>query len=171
MDSERQLAVRLAQEADLPQVTELWRQLVQHHVACDDRITAVAPGGAERWQSRLRGLLSDQTCRLYVADAGLGGALVGFASGFLQYAPQVFEPQLSGLVADIFVVPQWRRRGVARRLLSALTAWFAGENVDHIELSVVDRNESATGFWKDVGALSFTSRLWMPVDWQETRSK
>lgn len=168
---EGQVTIRPGKEADLRQVTQLWRQLVRYHVECDDRIPPVAPGGAEKWQRRLKQLLSDPTCRLYVAEAGRDEPLVGFATGFLQYAPEVFEPQLAGKVADIFVVPHWRRQRVAHRLLAALTAWFESENVNHVELNVVDRNPSAVGFWRGVGAQGFTRRLWMPLDWQETGSE
>ncbi len=169
MSREGQVDIRLGRETDLPQVTDLWRRLVGHHEACDGRIASVAPRGVEKWQRRLESLLADQTFRLFVADAGAADTLVGFATGFLQYAPEVFEPQLTGLVADICVTPRWRRRRVARRLLDALTTWFASEDVDHIELSVVDRNAAGMGFWQSIGAQSFTSRLWLPVDWQQTR--
>jgi GNAT superfamily N-acetyltransferase len=165
------VTIRPGKAADLPQVTALWRQLVRYHVECDDRIPAVAPGGAEKWQRRLKQLLSDPTCRLYVAEAGRDESLVGFATGFLQYAPEVFEPQRAGKVADIFVVHRWRRQRVAHGLLAALTAWFRSEDVDHIELNVVDGNLSAVGFWRGVGAQEFTRRLWLPVDWQETGSE
>jgi len=165
---EGQVTIRPGSAADLPQVTGLWRQLVRYHVECDNRIPPVASGGAEKWQRRLKQLLSDPTCRLYVAEAGRDEPLVGFATGFLQYAPEVFEPQRAGKVADIFVVPGWRRQRVAHGLLAALTAWFESENVHHIELNVVDSNPSAVGFWRGVGAQEFTRRLWLPMDWQET---
>ena len=164
---EGQVTIRPGNAADLPLVTGLWRQLVRYHVACDGRIPSVAPGGADKWQRRLKHLLSDPTCRLYVAEAGRGEPLVGFATGFLQYAPEVFEPQLVGKVADIFVAPGWRRQGVAYRLLAALTAWFESEKADHIELNVVESNPSAMGFWRGVGAREFTRRLWLPMAWQQ----
>jgi ribosomal protein S18 acetylase RimI-like enzyme len=168
---EGQVTIRPGQAADLPQVTGLWRQLVRYHVECDNRIPPAASSGAEKWQRRLKQLLSDPTCRLYVAEAGRGEPLIGFATGFLQYAPEVFEPQLAGKVADIFVVPAWRRQRVAYGLLAALTAWFQSESVHHIELNVVDNNPSAVGFWRGVGAQGFTRRLWLPMDWQETGSE
>jgi ribosomal protein S18 acetylase RimI-like enzyme len=161
-----QVTIRPGKAADLPQVTGLWQQLVRYHVECDDRVPPVASGGAEKWQRRLKQLLADPTCRLYVAEAGRDEPLVGFATGFLQYAPEVFEPQLAGKVADIFVLPHWRRQRVGHRLLAALTAWFESESVDHIELNVVDSNPSAVGFWHGIGAQGFTRRLWLPMDWQ-----
>ena len=161
-------SIRPGKKVDLSQVTELWCELVRHHVERDSRLSSVAPDGAEKWQRRLSNLLDDPSCRLYVAEAGADRRLVGFATGFLRYAPEVLEPQKAGNVADIFVLPGWRRQRVAWRLLVALTRWFQEEKVDHIEMSMVIRNPAAVNFWRSLGAQEYTMQMWLPTGWQDS---
>lgn len=152
--------------ADLAQVTEMWCDLVNYHVRQDDRLPALAPEGAQKWSGRLGKLLEDPTCRLFVAKASPADQLVGFVTGFLQYAPQVFEPRKTGKVADIFVAPGWRQQQIARRLLIALTEWFQREQVDRIEMSIAIKNPVSVSFWQSLGAQPYMMQMLLPVDWQ-----
>ena len=161
---ESQVIIRPGTAADLEQVAKLWRELVRYNVARDGRLPDATPGGAEKWQRRLKGLLEDPTGRLHVAEAD--GRLVGFSTGFLRYAPDVFERQKTGHVSDIFVDPGWRRQRVAQRLLSAVTGWFQEEKVDHIGLGLVAKNSAAVNFWRGVGAQEYRVQMWLPVDWE-----
>jgi len=156
--------IRPGVKTDLPQITELWHQLVHFNVNRDGRLPKVAGGGDQQWQDRIDKLLADSTFRLYVAESG--GRLVGFATGFLRYPPEAFEGQKVGNVADILVIRGWRRRGVARRLLSAITRWFHQERVSHIEMGVVLANPAAVGFWRAVGAQDYRATMWLPADWE-----
>ena len=164
------VTIRPGGKKDLPQVTELWLELVRHHVDLDGRIPAVTENGAEQWQIRLNKSLDDPTCRLYVAEAVGERKLVGFATGFLRYAADVFEKQVAGKIADVFVVPGWRRKGVARRLVSALTRWFRDQNANHVEMSLVTSNPDAVNFWQGVGAQEYLMQMWLPLNWQEYKS-
>jgi len=161
---ESQVIIRPGTAADLPRVAELWRELVRYNVARDGRLPDATSNGAEKWRHRLEGLLENPTGRLYVAEAT--GRLVGFSTGFLRYAPDVFEQQKTGHVSDIFVDSGWRRQRVAQRLLSAVTGWFQEEKVDHIELGLVAKNSAAISFWRGVGAQEYRMQMWLPVDWE-----
>lgn len=158
-----QATIRRGAAGDLAQASELWRQLVQYNVARDERLPDVAEGGAHKWRQRTENLLKDRAFRLYVAETS--GRLVGFVTGFLHYAPDGFERQKVGRVADIFVARDWRRQGVANQLLSALTDWFRREKVSHMELAVIAANLTAVSFWRSVGAREYRARMWIPLDW------
>jgi GNAT superfamily N-acetyltransferase len=158
--------IRPGLKADLTEVTALWRDLVHYHVERDDRISRVAPKGAEKWRARLAQLLDDPTCCLYVAEAAGERRLIGFVTGFLRYEPEVFQARKSGHIGDLFVAPDWRRQRVGRRLLAALTRWFQDEGVDHLEVNMVSRNPAAVDFWRAMGGEAYMVRMWMPVNWQ-----
>ncbi len=152
---------------DLSPVTELWLGLVRHHVELDSRIPAVVEGGAEQWKMRLEKSLDDPTCLLYVAEESEERRVVGFATGFLRYSADVFENQVAGKIADVYVAPDWRRQGVAHRLVSALTGWFREQGASYIEMNLVTSNPEAVGFWQGVGAQEYMMQMWLPLDWQE----
>ncbi len=157
--------IRPGTKSDLPQVGELWRQLVRHHVERDARLPPEALGGAEKWRNRLARSLRDHTLRLFVADAD--GRVVGFTTGMIDHTPDVFQLQRFGKVLDIFVEQTWRRQGLARRLMAALTDWFKAEQLDHVEMNLVAANQDAAAFWRGIGGLDYTARLWLPLNWDE----
>jgi len=156
--------IRTGKSIDLDRVSELWQALVDYHVQLDTRMAPASPGGEVKWRNRLAKLLEDPTFRLLVAEAP-HGELVGFATGFLHYAPEVFESQKLGKVADIFVIEPWRHQGIGRRLLAVMTEWFQQEQVEAIVMNLVNRNPAAVQFWRSVGSQEYTQQMWLPVDW------
>jgi len=164
---DRQVTIRSGAADDLPQVTEMWRELACYHIEQDSRLPGIVPDGGKVWRRRLGRLLEDSTFRLYVAEAEEN--LVGFVTGFLQYAPEVFEPQKAGKIADIYVARAWRRQRVAQRLVAVISGWFEEENVNHIEMNVVSGNPAAISFWHSLGAQEFMARMRLPVGRQMLR--
>ncbi|HET9361801.1 MAG TPA: GNAT family N-acetyltransferase, partial [Vicinamibacterales bacterium] len=53
---------------------------------------------------------------------------------------------------DLFVVPEWRGRGVGRQLLAYLAALAVERRCGRMEWSVLDWNTSAIGFYERLGA-------------------
>lgn len=163
----RQVAIRPGAADDLSQVTEMWRELACYHIEQDGRLPGIAPDGGKIWRRRLGKLLEDSTFRLYVAE--VEEHLIGFVTGFLQYAPEVFKPQKAGKIADLYVARAWRRQRVAQRLVAVITEWFKEEKVSHIEMNVVSRNRAAISFWRSMGAQEFMAWMRLPVDRQMLR--
>jgi GNAT superfamily N-acetyltransferase len=168
---ERELIVtRRGTAGDQQQTAELWCSLVLHHTALNPELPGLAPDGVQQWAKRLAILLEDPTCRLFVAQSP-DGRLVGFVTGFVQYWPSVYEPAKFGKVADLFVEPQWRNRGIAHRLLAQLTGWFLEEHVDRIEVNMMTANQRAIEFWRRLGGEELMLRMWLPPGWQNSAQK
>jgi GNAT superfamily N-acetyltransferase len=73
------------------------------------------------------------------------GTIVGFATGL----------RLDGAVLDLedlFVDPDWRRRGIARRLVADLVASSRREGISRIEVTA---NPHADAFYRSVGFVYF----------------
>lgn len=89
--------------------------------------------------------LAEGRTRVIVADRPDGEHLVGFAT--LTRGPD--DPVE---LEDLFVDPQWRRRGIARRLVLDLAA--TARRQGHTALTVVG-NEHARAFYQAVGFVQF----------------
>ena len=74
----------------------------------------------------------------------------GFALFFFQYSTFTGRPSL--YLEDIFVLPQWRGRGLGRELMGYLAKTALERKCRRLEWSVLDWNESAIGFYKGLGA-------------------
>ena len=53
---------------------------------------------------------------------------------------------------DLFVLPQWRRRGYGRRLLTRVAMIAVERGCGRMEWSVLDWNEPAVQFYESLGA-------------------
>lgn len=84
-----------------------------------------------------------------VAEAP-GGELLGFALYFTNFSTFLCKPGL--YLEDLFVVPQARRNGIGRALLTALARIANEREYGRVEWSVLDWNESAQQFYRELGA-------------------
>ena len=119
--------VRTAKEPDTLHLVDLWTEfMIELH--------GVAPATADRdaWASRLhRQIAKSQVC---VTETG--GALVGFA-GVIDHSERDFIPPAVAYLADLYVTPNMRQRGVGSSLLG-----FVIEHVASCEYVVVWTNTS-----------------------------
>ena len=82
--------------------------------------------------------------------ARVGAQAVGFAVWFHNYS--TFLGQHGLYLEDLFVVPEWRGRGVGRALLTYLARVAVDRGCGRMEWSVLDWNEPARGFYERLGA-------------------
>ena len=75
---------------------------------------------------------------------------VGFAVFCQHYSTFTGRPSL--YLEDIFVLPDWRGCGVGRELLAYGAGLAKARGYPRLEWSVLDWNEPAIGFYKNLGA-------------------
>ena len=79
--------------------------------------------------------------------AEITGQPVGFALFFQTFSTFVGRPGL--YLEDLFVLPEYRRRGAAMALLQALFRLARERNCGRVEWTVLDWNESAIKFYTE----------------------
>jgi GNAT superfamily N-acetyltransferase len=85
-----------------------------------------------------------------VVLAYAGDAVVGFALFFHNFSTFLGRPGL--YLEDLFVIPEWRGRGIGKRLLVHLAALAVERGCGRMEWSVLDWNEPALRFYERMGA-------------------
>jgi GNAT superfamily N-acetyltransferase len=75
---------------------------------------------------------------------------IGFALFFHNFS--TFLGRRGLYLEDLFVVPEWRGRGIGRRLLTHLARIAVERNCGRMEWSVLDWNAPAIGFYERLGA-------------------
>ena len=85
-----------------------------------------------------------------VVLAEVEGQAAGFALFFYNYSTFLTQPGI--YLEDLFVLPEYRRRGVATALLARLMERAIAENCGRLEWSVLDWNASAITFYQRIGA-------------------
>ena len=85
-----------------------------------------------------------------VVLAYVDGAVVGFALFFHNFSTFLGRPGL--YLEDLFVVPEWRGRGIGQRLLRHLAGLAVERGCGRMEWTVLDWNEPARRFYERMGA-------------------
>lgn len=99
----------------------------------------------------LRSALFGQTPHAHCVLAEWEGNPAGFALYFYNFSTFLAKPGL--YIEDVFVRPEFRRKGVARKLFEHLARKALAENCGRLEWWVLDWNKDAIGFYGSIGAV------------------
>jgi GNAT superfamily N-acetyltransferase len=138
-----QPAIRIerATERDVPLIFSLIKGLAEYEKLAHE-VTAT--------EAKLRATLFGPRPAAEVVIAYADGTPAGFALFFHNYSTFLAQPGI--YLEDLYVLPEWRGRGLGRRLLSHLAALAVERNCGRLEWSVLDWNEPAIGFYRSLGA-------------------
>ena len=101
-------------------------------------------------EASLRDALFGPAPAAEVVIAWSGSEAIGFALFFHNFS--TFLGRRGLYLEDLFVVPDWRGRGIGRRLLAHLARIAVERNCGRMEWAVLDWNETAIGFYERLGA-------------------
>jgi GNAT superfamily N-acetyltransferase len=137
------LSIRPATSRDVPQLTTLIRELAEY-----DRLdyeTAVTEEDIARdgfgTRPKFRAILAEWS-----------GQIAGYALFFEFYS--TFQGRAGLFLDDIFVRPQFRKQGVGKALLAHVAGVAVKENYFCIRCEVLDWNNPAIDFYRELGAVS-----------------
>ena len=152
------VTIRMVEPRDQEIIARLWEALSVYHTQLDSRMPQMAVGAPAAYASRLVEVRDDVQTHAFVAE--IEGAVVGYVLGaVVDLTPDLFEHEDVGFIADIYVEPEHRRRGIARQLFQAICGWFAAQDVRQIEWQVAVANSDARRFWEAVGGRALTVRM------------
>ncbi len=138
-----EVVIAPATEQDVPVVLQLIKALAEYeHLAHEVRAT----------EEGLRASLFGDRPAAEVVIARIDDAPVGFAVYFHNYSTFVGRPGL--YMEDLFVLPDFRRRGIGRRLLAHVAAVAVERNCGRMEWAVLDWNTTAIHVYRAVAAKS-----------------
>lgn len=136
-----QLILRPATPADVPMLFSLIQALAEY-----EKLAHAVTGNAEALKEHLFGT------RPY-AEAIIveyTGQAVGFALFFTSYSTFLTQPGI--YLEDLFVLPEYRRQGIGKAILTYLANLAVERGCGRLEWSVLDWNESAIAFYRRMGA-------------------
>jgi GNAT superfamily N-acetyltransferase len=146
--------IRPARAADLNQLEELLLALQDHVEGANTALWRMRPEGREGMRAQIANRIALAANTAVVAEHAADG-VVAIVFGRV-VANHRYEPPLAGLVDQLYVRPNHRRRGVASRLIAEICRFFAEQGVGDISLRYAVGNDEATRFWQ---ALGFAPRI------------
>ena len=136
-----EIRIERATTRDVSLILSLIKALAEYERLADQAVATEAD---------LRESLFGPQARAEVAIAYAGGEAVGFAVWFHNYS--TFLGRAGLYLEDLFVVPQWRGRGIGRQLLAYVAGVAVARGCGRMEWSVLNWNEPAIRFYRRMGA-------------------
>jgi len=136
------MLVRPATPSDVPVLLALVRELAEYEREPD----AVTMTGAQ-----LTSALFVPEPHLFAHVAEVEDQVIGMAIWFLNFS--TWEGRHGIYLEDLYVTPAARGAGAGRRLLQTLAEICLTNGYPRLELSVLDWNTPAIGFYRSIGAI------------------
>ncbi len=136
------LHIDAATEADVPLILSLIRQLAEYERLSHQVVTT---------EEGLREYLFGVRRYAEVVIARLDGYPVGYALFFHNFSTFAGKPGL--YLEDVFVLPEYRGKGIGKALLIHLAKLAVERNCSRFEWVVLDWNSPAIEFYKGLGAV------------------
>lgn len=124
--------VRPARRSDAAPLTRLFRRFYR-----EERFSRAAIATVPH---TLEGVLRRRDTSAFVAEAT--GSIVGAATLSTAYG---LEVGLYAEIEDVYVLPEWRRRGVASALVEAGLAWARARGCHDVEIVLTPRAQAKSG--------------------------
>ncbi len=142
--------VRRATSADLPRIGRLGALLVEEHHGFDSRrFLASSNRTPAGYASFIGTQLDDPATAVLVAEAG--GDVIGYAYAAVEGYDYMALRGPAGVLHDLIVDPEHRRRGVGRLLLDATLEYLKSRGAPRVVLSTAEQNASAQRLFASVG--------------------
>lgn len=136
-----ELILRPAEAGDVETLFNLIQALAEY-----EKLSHAVTGSAEALKAHLFGAQPYAEAIL----AEYAGKAVGFALFFHNYSTFLTKPGI--YLEDLFVLPEFRRKGIGKAILKYLAQLAVERNCGRLEWSVLDWNEPAIAFYEKLGA-------------------
>ena len=136
-----EVRVRAASEEDVPLILSFINELAEY-----ERLSHEVVATEEALRQHLFG--ERPVAEVVIAEDG--GEPAGFALFFHSFSTFLGRPGI--YLEDLYVRPEFRGVGIGRALLVRLARLAKERGCGRLEWSVLDWNEPAIGFYRDLGA-------------------
>ena len=140
--STNSITVRKAVEDDVPIILTLIKELAEYEKLSNQVLAD---------ENKLKNTLFGKTKYAEVLIAEYNGKPAGQALFFYNYSTFFAKPGI--YLEDLFVKPEFRGKGIGKKLLKSLIKIAKENNCGRVEWAVLDWNEPAINFYKKLGAV------------------
>ena len=142
--------VRPATTADLPRIGHLGALLVDEHNAFDPRrFLATRNRTPTDYAAFMKTQLGNPDIAVLVADDH--GDVIGYSYAVVEGYDYMSLRGPAGVLHDVMVDPEYRRRGVGRALLDATLEFLKSRGAPRVVLTTAEHNDPAQRLFAGVG--------------------
>jgi ribosomal protein S18 acetylase RimI-like enzyme len=142
------LTIRRATSSDVERIAELRLLSQEHSEGANPVVWRITEDGKKLLKEKVENDLADSNIHVLLAE--VDGEIVGCVQGEVTRRSD-YLPITVGHVSLIYVMKQFRRKGVGRRLMEELCRFFNSNKAEQLTVRYIIGNKEAEGFWRKLG--------------------
>jgi ribosomal protein S18 acetylase RimI-like enzyme len=155
------IKIAKARKSHLPGIVEVWKEFMDFHRDLDSRFMR-SRQGHKKFREYIAESIGSRKSQLFVALDNV--RIIGYGLALIGKYPPVFKKKSYGIIADLAVNSEYRRKGTGEAIYKEILNWFKGKGISRIELSVATKNRVANSFWSKMGFSPYMSRFYMEIE-------
>ena len=149
--------IRLACPEEAQQLSAMARAMVTDMASYGGHAVSTEQSSWDELADMFKGQIEDADYRCLVAESS-EAKLVGFAGGEARLLGGAFEQKRTLHISAVYVLPEFRSRGIAESLLKALLAWGREVECAEAELNIL-RDNPVYPLYEKLGFMEFQRQL------------
>lgn len=142
----------------IPDILKLWAEMIDYHKDFNP-IYRLQKNAQIYFEKHVRKLIDSMDSQVLLAlDDGIS---VGYSISMISNYPPILMVDKYGLITDIGVRSDYRRKGIGGLMLEKIFAWFKESGINRIELRVVSQNIDGISFWEKHGFKDFMHLMYI----------
>ncbi len=150
-----------ATEPNIPEIVELWKELVDHHAKIDAFFTR-REDGHMMFKSFITELINMKEAKVFIAIEN--EVIIGYIIAKIDEYPPVFLLEKYGAIYDLLVTSKHRKKGIGEKLWLETLKWFKDLGLERVELNIVPNNPESSSFWKKQGFQTYMHKLFIKTN-------
>jgi len=142
------LTIRRAASSDAKKIVELRLLSQEHAEKSNPLIWRITEQGKKLLKQKVENDLADNNIMVLLAETN--GKIIGYVQGEVTSRSD-HTPRTVGHVSLMYVVKQFRRKGVGRRLMKELCKFFNSNKAEDLTVRYIIGNKEAEEFWRKLG--------------------
>ena len=143
-------SIRIAMRGDIDNVVRLRLSLQEHMRKNNSHLWQMSKKKVSSLPTFYRTAINDKNSQLLIVQEDESNNIVGMALGRIFFHDE-YVPNKSGKIDDVWVEPNYRRKGLGTNLVSELLKFFKLNNVVAIILEYAKGNVEAEAIWERFG--------------------
>lgn len=143
------MTVRPGTIDDIPAVLPLVAKTIAFHEEIDPARFSAVPNAYERYDGWMRRTAGTADGAFFIAEEG--GKIIGFVLGQVQEEYAMYRTGRFGMIHDLWVELEQRRKGVAKALMLAALGHFRQASVKQARLDSAAGNAAAQRLFAECG--------------------
>ncbi|AOT71247.1 GNAT family N-acetyltransferase [Geosporobacter ferrireducens] len=141
--------------------TDLLQPIIEAYVAVHKSL-AFNPNYWTIFADYIKNIETDDCKLAFIAKDN--DKVMGLIIGAIDDNARTLLPNKIGYIPFLAVLPEYKRKGVAKELLNKLLKWYEAQNIKEIELYTALDNTEARAFWQNFNFETYLERRKLIVE-------